>query len=181
MLSAIPSERGDAVPTVDAEHHDLTFRIVVVGAESDAFTGALPLQGGELPAGEVQGWRPHFTFDTFPLDPWAADAEPGHALEKLVPYIDALVLTDAFVKGTHYSSEAVERLSRTLSPGKLRVPAAVYGGPALAQEWETLSGQPPLAVVDPEPANAMAIIKALAKALLRSKMKSTPPPPPVDK
>ena len=166
------------MPTVDSEHHDLMFRTAVVGAEADVFVSALPLEDGELHPGEVQGWRPRFTFQSFPHDPWAGDAAAGQELERLVPYLDALVLTDAVTQGTHYSSTAVERLSRTLPPSKRRVPTAIFGGPALAQEWETLSGQRPVLVVDPKSDQALAVVKALARVLLRSKMKSTPPPPP---
>jgi hypothetical protein len=86
-------------------------------------------------------------------------------------------LTDALSEGTHYSSTAVERLSRLLTPVKISVPAAIFGGPALAQEWETLSGFAPVVTANPESDNALPTVKALAKVLLRSQMKSTPPPP----
>ena len=167
-----------SMPTVDHEHHDLTFRVAVIGGASDVFTSALKLKDGELSTADVQGWHPHFTFEAFPLDPWAGDGASGARLEEIVGYLDALVLTDANEEGTHYSSSAVERLSRLLGPTKLALPSTIFGGPALAQEWETLANKAPLLVVDPEPENAKEIVKALAKALLRSRMKSTPPPPP---
>jgi hypothetical protein len=125
----------------------------------------------------VQGWRPHFEFKAFGRDPWEGDGAEGTKLEEYVPYLDALVVNDANTAGAHYSSAATERLSRVLRPGKISVPTAVFGGPALAQEWETLAGVKPLIVVEPDPAQAMGVVKALAKALLRSRMRSTPPPP----
>ena len=95
-----------------------------------------------------------------------------------MPALDALVLTDDFSAGSHYSSSGVERLSKVLAPLKLRVPSAVFGGPALAEEWQSLSGAPVLQVTDPRSDDAMSIVKALVKALLRSNLRSTPPPPP---
>jgi len=169
------------MPTIDTDHQDLVFRTLVMGAGSQAFVESLPhLENGSLSPGEVQGWRPRFTFETFPVNPWADDGHFGHALERMVPYTDALVLTDALHQGMHYSSSAVERLSRTLGPIAMRLPAVIFGSASLAQEWETLSGKKAVAIVEPTPAQAMTVIKALAKALLRSKMRSTPPPPPVD-
>jgi hypothetical protein len=166
--------------TIDTDHQDLVYRTLVMGAASQLFVESLPLENGSYSPGEVQGWRPRFTFETFPADPWADDGHFGTALERMVPYTDALVLTDALHQGMHYSSGAVERLSRTLGPLGARLPAAIFGSAALAQEWETLSGKKTLAIVEPTAAQAMAVIKALAKALFRSKMRSTPPPPPVD-
>src|SRR5690606_29956929 len=143
---------------------------------SERFTEQLGLRNSELQLGEVQNYRPRFAFASFSSDPWA-DGNKGQDLERLVPYLDALVLNDAFSEGSHYSSTALERLSRALSPGKLNLPCAVFGGPALAQEWQSLSGVPPVIAVEPGPDQAMLCVRALAKALLRSKMKSQPPPP----
>src|SRR5450432_1839547 len=165
--------------TIDTDHQDLVYRTLVMGAGSQLFVDSLPLENGALSPGEVQGWRPRFTFETFPVDPWAADGHAGLALERIVPYADALVLTDAPHQGMHYSSSAVERLSRTLGPVALRLPAVIFGSASLAQEWESLSGKKAIAIVEPSAAHAMTVFKALAKALFRSKMRSTPPPPPV--
>lgn len=166
------------MPTIERERRELVFRVVVMGGASSAFVDALPLKDGELCTAEVQGWHPRFTFEVFPLDPWANNSESGSALERFVPYMDAVVLTDAPQQGgAHYSSTALERLSRALGPRRGQLPSAVFGGPALAQEWQTLSGTPAVAVVEPTQENAMPAVKALAKLLLRSKMKSTPPPP----
>lgn len=165
------------MPTVDHERHDVVHRVVVVGGASDLFVKGLQLDDDELILGDIQGWRPRFVFAAFPLDPWA-DENAGAELERLVPYVDALVLTDGLREGTHYSSSAVEQLSRVLMPTKIAVPAAIFGGPALAQEWQTLSGKDPVMTAEPTPENALLVVKALAKVLLRSRMKSTPPPPP---
>jgi hypothetical protein len=165
--------------TIDSDHHDLVYRTVVMGAGSQLFVESLPLENGALSPGEVQGWRPRFTFETFPADPWA-DESHGATLERMVPYTDALVLTDALNQGMHYSSSAVERLSRTLGPIATRLPAAIFGSSALAMEWESLSGKKAVAIVEPSAAQAMTVIKALAKALFRSRMRSTPPPPGVE-
>jgi hypothetical protein len=166
------------MPTVDHDTHDLRIEIIVIGGASELFVSALGLTDGELRLHAAQGWKPRFVFEAFPVDPWA-DAERGAALQKLVGYMDALVLTDALQEGTHYSSSAVERLSRALKPVKISVPAAIFGGPALAEEWTTLSGFPPVWLGEPSADNAMHALKALAKVLLRAQMKSTPPPPPV--
>lgn len=166
------------MPTVDHERNDLVLRIMVVGGASDLFTESLGLQQGEMPLAEIQGWRPRLQFTTFPLDPWSDNAVASE-LERLIPYVDGLVLTDALAEGTHYSSSAVEHLSRVLSPLKIGIPTGIFGGPALTQEWETLSGHPPVAVVEPVPEQALTVVKGLAKVLLRSHMKSTPPPPAV--
>lgn len=165
------------MPTVDGEHREILFQVAVIGGVSERFTEQLDLRNSELHLGEVQGYRPRFAFATFAADPWEADGSKGHDLERLVPYLDGLVLNDALGEGTHYSSTALERLSRALSPGKVNVPTAVFGGPALAQEWQSLSGVAPVLVVDPGPDQALLCVRALAKALLRSKMKSQPPPP----
>jgi hypothetical protein len=167
------------MPTVDHEHHDLELRIVVMGGMSREFCSALGLgEHGELVLNEIQGWKPRLVFHAFPLDPWAGDGAAGAELERMVAYADGLVLTDALAHGTHYSSSAVERLGRTLGPTKRGLPAAIFGGPALAQEWETLSGVKPVIVTEPEGGRAQEALKALARVLLRSQMKSTPPPPP---
>jgi hypothetical protein len=55
----------------------------------------------------------------------------------------------------------------------------VFGGPALAEEWGSLTGSPILALVEPTADNAQTVVKALVKALLKSNIRSTPPPPPV--
>lgn len=166
------------MPTVDHERHDLTFRVAVMGGASELFTSGLKLKDGELQTADVQGWHPHFTFETFPMDPWSGDGASAKRLEEIGGYLDAVVLTDAPDEGTRYSSSAVERLSRLLGPIKIAMPSAIFGGPALAQEWETLANKPPVAVVDPSTGDAREIAKALAKVLLKSSMKSTPPPPP---
>lgn len=165
------------MPTIQQERRELVFRVVVMGGASKAFVDALPMQDGELHTGEVQGWHPRFTFEVFPLDPWKGDGQSGHALERFVPYLDAVVLTDALEGGAHYSSTAVERLSRALGPRRDQIASVIFGGPALAQEWQTLSGAEAAAVFEPVTDNAMPAVKALAKLLLRSKMKSMPPPP----
>ena len=127
------------MPTVDGERHQVRFQIAVIGGVGRRFVEQLGLKDGELELGEVQSYRPRFAFDVFPDDPWSGDGAAGKALEELVPYLDALVLTDALEPGLHYSSTALERLASRLSPVKLRIPAAIFGGPALAQEWESLS------------------------------------------
>lgn len=165
------------MPTVDHDTHDLRMEIIVVGGASELFVSALALTDGELRLHETQGWKPRFVFEAFPVDPWSGGGERGAALQKLVPYLDALVLTDALLEGTHYSSTAVERLSRALKPVKIGIPTAIFGGPALAEEWTTLSGFAPIWVGDPTADNAMTAVKGLAKVLLRAQMKSTPPPP----
>jgi hypothetical protein len=164
------------MPTVDHEHHDLVLRVLVMGGASDSFASSLPLQDGELALGDIQGFRPRFLFSTFPLDPWS-DAATAAAIEQFAAQADALVLTDALAEGTHYSSSAVEHLSRLLVPVKITIPAAIFGGPALTQEWETLSGRAPVVALPPSGENALVVVKALTKVLLRSTLKSTPPPP----
>lgn len=165
------------MPTVDGERHEVRFQIAVIGGVAQRFVDALNLQNGELELGEVQSFRPRFSFSVFPDDPWAGDGAAGKHLEELVPYLDALVLTDALEAGLHYSSTALERLAGCLSPIKLKIPAAIYGGPALAQEWESLSGVSLAHVAEPTESDALSTVKALARVLLRSSMKSTPPPP----
>jgi hypothetical protein len=167
------------MPTVDGEHHEILFQVAVMGGTSETFAGSLDLNNSVLELGEVQSYRPRFAFAVFPADPWAGEGKSGKDLERLVPYLDAVVLTDAFSEGTHYSSNALEQLVRVLSPGKVKVPTAVFGGPALADEWRSLSGAEPVFVTEPGAEQALPLVKALAKALLRSKMKSQPPPPQV--
>jgi hypothetical protein len=165
------------MPTVDGEHHEILFQVAVLGGTAEDFAGHLELTNKVLELAEVQGYRPRFAFASFPADPWAGDGTPGRDLERLVPYLDAVVLTDSLSEGAHYSSTALEHLVRVLSPGKVRLPSAVFGGPALAEEWRSLSGVEPVFSTEPQAAQALPLVKALAKALLRSKMKSQPPPP----
>jgi hypothetical protein len=99
-------------------------------------------------------------------------------LEKLVPYLDGLILTDAYSEGNHYSSSALEKLRQVLTPGKIRIPAAIFGGQALAEEWASLSGVAPVYSAEPTPNETLPTVKALLKSLLRSQMRSHPPPPP---
>jgi hypothetical protein len=163
---------------VDPEQHQVVYRVAVIGGVGQRFVERLSLSNGELELPEVLGYRPRLAFSLFPDDPWSGDGSEGSALEALVPALDALVLTDDFSSGAHYSSAAVERLSKVLAPIKLRIPAAVYGGPALAEEWSSLSGASVVQVTDPGSDDSMSIIKALVKPLLRSNFRSTPPPPP---
>jgi hypothetical protein len=153
------------------------FRIAVIGGVGERFAEPLKLTNGELELGTVAGYRPRFVFQMFAADPWAGDGLDGRALEELVPALDALVLSDDFAAGSNFSSTAVERLSKVLAPLKLRIPTAIFGGPALAEEWSSLSGTPSVAHVEPNPENAQTVVKALVKALLRSNIRSTPPPP----
>ena len=163
---------------LDPEQHQVVFRVAVIGSVGQRFLELLPLKDGELELGAVAGYHPRFIFQQFPDDPWAGDGSQAAPLEALVPTLDAVVLTDDFSAGTHYSGSGVERLAKTLAPLKLRVPSAIFGGPALAEEWQSLSGAPVLHVSDPASGDATSIVKALAKALLRSNIRSTPPPPP---
>jgi hypothetical protein len=165
------------MPTVDGERHEIRFLILVLGGVGQKFVENLNLKDGELELGEVQSFRPRFKFELFPDDPWSGDGASGKALEELVPYLDALILTDALEAGMHYSSTALERLASRLSPGKIRIHTAVFGGPALAQEWTSLTGVPLVHHSEPTEDQALPTLKALAKVLLRSNMRSTPPPP----
>jgi hypothetical protein len=165
---------------VDSEQHEVVFHIAVIGSVGERLLGLLKLEGGTLELAPVQGYRSRFVFRVFPDDPWAEGSSAGAELEQLVPSLDGLVLTDDFAAGCHYSSQAVEKLSKVLSPIKLRIPSAVFGGPALAEEWSSLSGAPVLAHLPPSSEDAVPIVKALAKALLRSNLRSTPPPPSVN-
>jgi hypothetical protein len=162
---------------VDPEQHEVVFRVLVLGSVGERLLALLKVNNGELELPAVAGYRTRFVFQLFPDDPWANDGAAGTALEQLVPALDALVLTDDFAAGAHYSSSAVERLSKVLLPLKLHIPSAVFGGPALAEEWSSLSGTPVLAHVEPTSDDATSLFKALAKALLRSNLRSTPPPP----
>ena len=161
---------------VDPEQHEVVFRIAVIGGVGERFVDSLKLSNSELELGVVAGYRPRFVFTLFAVDPWAGDAAEGRALEELASSLDGLVLTDDFAAGSHFSSSAVERLSKVLSPLKLHIPSAVFGGPALAEEWQSLSGAPLVAHVDPAAEHAQTVVKALVKALLRSNIRSTPPP-----
>jgi hypothetical protein len=163
---------------LDPEQHQVVFRIAVIGGVGQRFLELINAKDGELELPAVAGYHPRFIFQVFPDDPWAGDANDAAALEQLVPNLDALVFTDDFAAGTHYSAAGVERLSKTLAPLKLHIPSAVFGGPALAEEWGSLSGVPVLHVADPRGEDALSIVKALVKALLRSSIRSTPPPPP---
>jgi hypothetical protein len=162
---------------VDAEQHEVVFRVAVIGGVGQRFLDLLKLSNNELSLGVVAGYKTGLTFQVFPDDPWAGEGAAGAELEKLVPALDALVLTDDFAAGCHYSSTAVERLAKVLAPLKLRIPSAVFGGPALTEEWQSLSGAPVVELSDPASDDAMPIVKALTRALLRSNIRSTPPPP----
>lgn len=162
---------------LDPEQHQVVFRIAVVGGVGQRFLELLHARDGELELPAVAGYRPRFVFQVFPADPWASEATHAAQLEQLVPQLDALVLTDDFAAGSHYSAAGVERLATTLAPLKLRVPSAIFGGPALAEEWQSLSGAAVLHVADPRGDDALSVVKALAKALLRSNIRTTPPPP----
>jgi hypothetical protein len=163
--------------TLDSEQQKLVFHVAVIGGVSQRFVELLNLSNGELELGEVKGYRPKLAFRVFSDDPWAGDGKEGTALEEFAPSLDALVLTDAFEEGKHYSSSAVERLAKLLTPVKLRIPSGIFGGPALAEEWQSLTGLPPVHVADPRGDDALSVVKGLARVLLRSGIRSTPPPP----
>lgn len=164
--------------TLDEDQHELELRILVMGGASELLLAALPLTDGRMQLGQLQGWRPALAFREFPVDPWAGDGARGKELEAFVPYVDAILFTDGLEAGQHYSSTALERLVRVLGPAKAGVPAAVFGFHAMAEEWMTLAGVKPVAVVEPKPEHALGVVKVLAAALLRSQMRSVPPPPP---
>lgn len=166
-----------AMATLDSEQQKLVFHVAVIGGVSQRFVELLNLQNGELELGEVKGYRPRFAFRVFSDDPWAGDGKEGIKLEEFVPSMDALVLTDAFEEGKHYSSSAVERLAKALSPMKLKIPSGIFGGPALTEEWQSLTGVPAVHVADPRGDDALSVVKALARTLFRSTIRSTPPPP----
>jgi hypothetical protein len=162
---------------VDSAQHEVVFRVAVIGGVGNRLLQLLKVRDGELSLGSVAGYKPRFLFEQFADDPWGGDGNDGARFEALVPSLDAIVFTDDFADGFHYSSSAVERISKILSPLKLRIPSAIFGGPALAEDWSSLSGAPVLAQVDPKSEDATSILKALVKALLRSNIRSTPPPP----
>jgi len=162
---------------VDAAQHEVVFRVAVIGSVGSRLLDLLKVQDGELSLGSVAGYKPRFLFQVFADDPWANEGSDGARFEEAVPSLDAIVFTDDFAAGCHYVSAAVERIAKTLSPLKLRIPSAIFGGPALAEDWSSLSGAPVLAQVDPKSDDAPSILKALVKALLRSNIRSTPPPP----
>lgn len=161
---------------VDPAQHEVVFRVAVIGSVGNRLLELLKVQDGELSLGSVAGYKPRFLFQVFADDPWANEGD-GARFEEAVPSLDAIVFTDDFAAGCHYVSAAVERIAKTLSPIKLRIPSAIFGGPALAEDWSSLSGAPVLAQVDPKSEDAPSILKALVKALLRSNIRSTPPPP----
>jgi hypothetical protein len=164
--------------TLDQDHHELHLTVLVVGGASEVFLAGIPLKEGELRLAEVQGWTPRIRFHGFPVDPWSGDGSEGARLEQLIAAADALVLTDALAEGTHYSSAAVERMSRLLGL-KAGLGTAIFGGPALAQEWSTLSGTQPVFVGEPEPDNVIPAVKAIVKVLLKTLSptgKTIPPP-----
>ncbi len=151
---------------MDPDTHDLHLQVIVFGAATEDFLGALGHPDGIWRLGEFKGWKPVIRFDGFPADPWA-DPAAGDALEALIPRMDGLVLTDDFSTGKHYAGRAVEQLARTLRPGKIACPAVVFGGGALAQEWETLSAAKLVLATEPSAAHAQAAVRALAKEMLR--------------
>ena len=160
----------------DRGPRDLCLRVVVMGGASAVFVGALAQGADPLRLGTVHDFELSMRFETFGVDPWAGEGAAGAALERAAHRLDALVLTDALAAGTHYSSSAVERLCRALQPARVVVPTVIYGGPALAMEWQTLTGVTPVLICEPQPDNAMPAVKALAKAALRALRKSEPPP-----
>jgi hypothetical protein len=163
------------MPTLDGEHHEVHFQLAVMGALSERFVADLGLADRQLILKDVRGFAPRMTFQTFPNDPWEGDGSAAIRLKALVPELDGLILTDAFAEGTHYSSTALERLRAALFPGKIAVPTAVFGGPAMVEEWKSLSGVAPVHASEPTKENAMLTVKALAKSLLRAKVRSDPP------
>jgi hypothetical protein len=164
------------MPTLDHAHHDLEFRLAVIGPANADFLEALPLVDQEMQLGELRGWKPRFVFRDFGADPFA-DGASSEAFTSYLPYVDAIVLTDAYSRGLHYSSTAVERLCRTLGPKRSHITTAIFGGPALAEEWATLTGITPVASLEPLRDQALELVKLLAANLLKAKMRSTPPPP----
>ena len=169
--------RDQSMATLDADHHDIEFHIAVIGGASQFFIESLPLEDGKMQLGELQGWKPRLSFTAFSTDPWADDGAEGEGLQEVLPQIDALVLTDALAQGQHYSSTAVERLARTLSPRLSGMPAAIFGCHALDEEWTTVAGVAPVLVADPTAENALRVVKAVCAGILRSKIRSIPPPP----
>jgi hypothetical protein len=164
--------------TLDDALHELELQITVVGGASEFFLEALPLRDGRMELHELQGWKPSLGFRAFPTDPWAGDGAEGAELVSLLPSTDGLVLTDALGQGQHYSSTAMERLSRALKPALIRMPAVIFGCHALEEEWTTLTGVTPVRVAEPSAENALPLVKMLCAVLLRSRLRSIPPPPP---
>ncbi len=162
---------------VDPELHEVAFNVAVIGSVGRRLVESLSADNGVVELPPVAGYRSRFFFRLFPDDPWSTGE--GEALEQLVSTLDALVLTDDFADGCHYSSSAIEKLSQVLMPIKHRIPCAVYGGPALAEDWSSVSGTTVLLQVAPNGDGAMGVLKALARALMRSNFRSTPPPPTV--
>jgi hypothetical protein len=158
---------------LDEGQHGVELCLLVVGGASDVFQQALPLTDGVLKLREVASWRPSLRVHCFGRDPFS-DAEEATRLNALFAEADALVLTDAPEKGRHYASSAIEQVERAIHLGKPGIPTAVFGGQALADEWVTLSSNKPLFVGEPNPENAMQIIKALLRVTLRT---TTRPPP----
>src|SRR6187402_2331004 len=97
---------------LDLAQHQVVFRIAVIGTAGQRLLELLPLKEGELELPTVAGYQPRFVFKQFADDPWAGGGEDGAALEQLVPTLDALILSDDFSTGSHYSSSGVERLSK---------------------------------------------------------------------
>jgi hypothetical protein len=150
--------------------------VIVMGGASEAFVRALSLAANEMRLGVVHDFDASLVFETYPVDPWSGDGVAGKHLEQSAHKVDALVLTDTLSEGTHYSSSALERLLRALQPARVGVPTVVFGGPALAMEWQSLAGVVPAMVAEPTPDNALPIARAVAKAALRALRKSEPPP-----
>lgn len=151
--------------------HAIDLHVVVMGSATDTFLASLQnaerdAGGVRMRLGAVQGWTPTLHFHGFGHDPWAGDGAGGQRLEALVPKMDALILTDG--EGHGYSSNAVERLARTLKPAKIAVPSAVFGSAVLAQEWASQANRPVGHQAEPEPANAMSVVKAVAKPMLKA-------------
>ena len=63
--------------------------------------------------------------------------------------------------GGSFAQISVTNLSKAL------VPAIVFGGAALAQEWETLAAKPLVLSTEPKPENVTSVVKAAAKAMLQ--------------
>ena len=164
------------MPENQGQPRELRLRVVVMGGASEVFVNALGLTANEMRLGVVHDFEASLLFETFPVDPWSGDGHAGAELEQAAHKVDALVLTDALTEGTHYSSSALERLLRALQPARVGVPTVVFGGPALAMEWQSLTGVVPALVSDPTPENAVPVARAIAKAALRALRKSEPPP-----
>lgn len=156
---------------VNEGSHAIDLCVVVLGSASDLFLDSLTnveRQGDavSMHLGSMQGWKPTLRFYGFGHDPWAGDGAEGERLSALVPKMDALVLTDG--QGHGYSDTAIERLARTLKPAKIGVPSAVFGSAVLAQEWATQANRAPVHQAEPEATHAMAVVKAIAKPMLKA-------------